>query len=214
MVNAKVYGEAFLTGRTEKIRRLIQGDLENGEFGQTILEQGLIPAMADVGTRFKNNEIYIPEVLAAALVMRAGIDLIKPYLIAATTRSDMRIVIGTVEDDLHDIGKNLVRILFEGAGFEVFDMGVNVKTEDFLTVVKEKKPHVLGMSALLTTTMLHMKSTVDALAGVKLRGQVKVIVGGAPVTEGFANEIGADGYAPDAYSAVEMVKKIVFHHRK
>jgi 5-methyltetrahydrofolate--homocysteine methyltransferase len=165
--------------------------------------------MDQVGIKFKNCEIYIPEVLIAARAMHAGLGVLKPILAKSNAWSAARIVLGTVKGDLHDIGKNLVGIMLEGAGFEVIDIGIDASAEEFLQAAKEQGAKVIGMSALLTTTMMQMKSTVEMVKEAGLKGKVKTIVGGAPVTGEFAPQIGADGYAADAASVVSKIKELL-----
>ncbi|MEW6374692.1 MAG: corrinoid protein, partial [Thermodesulfobacteriota bacterium] len=193
----------------DEVKKLTQDALNNREAAETILKDGLIQAMDRVGVRFKNGEIYIPEVLIAARAMHAGMAVLKPILSKSTTAMAGKVIIGTVKGDLHDIGKNLVIMMLEGGGFEVVDLGIDVSAQKFIEAIKEHKPQVVGMSALLTTTMREMKNTIQAIEWAGLRNQVKTIVGGAPVTEKFAKEIGANGYAPDAASAVDMVKSLL-----
>jgi 5-methyltetrahydrofolate--homocysteine methyltransferase len=162
-----------------------------------------------VGPRFKNGEMFVPEVLMSAKAMSAGLEIVKSVLTEADVPSIGTIVIGTVEGDLHDIGKNLVAMMIESAGFKVVNLGVDKSPREFVLAVKEHNPDILAMSALLTTTMMNMKETIDALKEEGLRDKVKVIVGGAPVSQSFADEIGADGYAPDAASAAELCKNLV-----
>jgi len=201
---------AFLSqGKMDEVKKLTQKALQEGDSPEVILNQGLIPAMEKIGARFKNGDIYIPEVLIAARAMHAGMDVLKPILSKSNTPMAGKIVIGTVKGDLHDIGKNLVIMLLEGGGFEVVDLGVDVSSETFLRAVDQHHPHVVAMSALLTTTLPEMKKTIDTLKQAGLKGRVKTLVGGAPVTEKFAREIGADGYAPDAASAVDKVKQFI-----
>lgn len=205
-------GEKFYTaislGRMDEVKQLTQEALDAGENPESILKEGLLPAMEQIGVKFKNNEIYIPEVLIAARAMHAGMGVLKPILSKSTTRQSVKVVIGTVKGDLHDIGKNLVVMLLEGGGFEVVDIGTDVSADQFIETVKKHRPQVIGMSALLTTTMREMKNTIEALQEAGVRKQVKVIIGGAPVTERFAKEIGADGYAPDAASAVDVARSL------
>lgn len=173
---------------------------------ERILKEGLIAAMTDVGRLFAAGEYYIPEMLIAARAMKAGLDELRPVLVAANVQAVGKIVIGTVQGDLHDIGKNLVGMMMEGAGFEVIDLGVNVPPQKFVSAVLEYKPNLVGLSALLTTTMPNMKMTIEALNAANIRDGIKIIVGGAPVTEQFAREIGADLFAPDAASAASCAK--------
>jgi 5-methyltetrahydrofolate--homocysteine methyltransferase len=180
--------------------------LEAGIPPESVLKDGLIPAMGVVGEKFRNCEIYIPEVLLAARSMHGAMAVLKPLLARSKGTVAGLVVIGTVKGDLHDIGKNLVGMMMEGGGFEVVDLGIDVSVERFVEAVRTHKPAFVAMSALLTTTMKEMKQTILALEKAGLRGQVRVIVGGAPVTERFAKEIGADGFAPDATSVVAMLK--------
>ena len=196
----------LIVGKKEEVRNLTEEALAQGVSPQDIIQGALIPGMSEVGRRFKANEFYVPEVLIAARAMHAALDVLKPLLAESDIQPAGTAVLGTVKGDLHDIGKNLVGMMLEGAGFEVVDLGVDVTPERFIEVVKEQKPQVLGMSALLTTTMPAMKMTIDAVREAGLRGEVKVIIGGAPVTQRYADEIGADGYAPDAATAVDVVK--------
>jgi len=201
--------QSLITGQVSNIKELVRLAIDRGISPQNIVDRGLIPGMDIVGKKFKANEIYIPEVLLAARAMHAGMDVLKPLVVKIGIKHIGKFAIGTVRGDLHDIGKNLVSIMMEGAGFEVIDLGVNVSPEKFVATVKEHSPQILGMSALLTTTMLLMKSTIRALERAKLRHSVKIMVGGAPVTQTYADEIGADGYADDARSAVEKAKELI-----
>jgi 5-methyltetrahydrofolate--homocysteine methyltransferase len=196
-------------GKVDDAKRLTQEALSRGEPAETILKDGFIQAMDRIGVKFKNGEIYIPEVLIAARAMHAGMAILKPILSKSTSTLAAKIIIGTVRGDLHDIGKNLVIMMLEGGGFEVVDLGVDIPMAKFVEAIKQHQPQVVGMSALLTTTMREMKNTIQAIEGAGLRKQVKTMVGGAPVTEKFAKEIGADGYAPDAASAVDLVKSLI-----
>jgi 5-methyltetrahydrofolate--homocysteine methyltransferase len=209
MIDKEKFYVLLSQGKMNEVKKLTQDMLEEGELAEVILNQGLIPAMEQIGARFKNGDIYIPEVLIAARAMHAGMAVLKPILSKSNSPMAGKIVIGTVKGDLHDIGKNLVIMLLEGGGFEVVDLGVDVPSEKFLTAVNEHHPHVVAMSALLTTTLTEMKKTIDALKQAGLKGRVKTLVGGAPVTERFAREIGADGYASDAASAVDKVKQLI-----
>ena len=209
MVDQEKYYQALSAGKMDEVKALTQKALDAGESPDKILKEGLIKAMDRIGVLFKNNEIYIPEVLIAARAMHAGLAVLKPILAKSNASAAAKIVIGTVKGDLHDIGKNLVGMMLEGAGFEVIDAGIDTPAEKFVQVAKEKGAQVIGMSALLTTTMMQMKATVESLQAAGLKGKVKIVVGGAPVTDEFARQIGADGYAPDAASAVSMVKKLL-----
>jgi 5-methyltetrahydrofolate--homocysteine methyltransferase len=174
-----------------------------------ILNNGLVAGMDVIGEKFKNNEVFIPEVLISAKAMKAGMELIKPLLAKANVESKGKVVIGTVKGDLHDIGKRIVAMLLEGAGFEVTDLGVDVSKEKFLEFVEKERADILGMSALLTTTMTYMKEVIEAVENANLKQDVRVIIGGAPITHSYAEEIKADGYAPDAASAIDLVKDLL-----
>jgi len=192
-----------------KAKELTQAAVNEGVAPREILEQGLIAGMNVVGDRFKKNEFYVPEVLIAARAMHAGMDILKPALSKSGVEPVAKVAVGTVKGDLHDIGKNLVVMMLEGAGFEVIDMGVDVEAEKFASAVQESSAKLIGLSALLTTTMPSMKTTIEALQSKGLRDKVKVMVGGAPLTQEYADEIGADGYAPDAASAVDKAKQLL-----
>jgi 5-methyltetrahydrofolate--homocysteine methyltransferase len=195
-------------GKMDEAKRLTQEALDQGESVENILKGGLIQAMERIGVKFKNGEIYIPEVLIAARAMHSAMAVLKPILAKSPGVLTGKVIIGTVKGDLHDIGKNLVSMMMEGGGYEVIDLGTDVSAEKFVEAIKAHRPNVVGMSALLTTTMREMKNTLQAIDAAGLRNQVKAIIGGAPVTERFAKEIGADGYAPDAASAVELAKSL------
>jgi 5-methyltetrahydrofolate--homocysteine methyltransferase len=202
--------DALVAGNANKVKELTEKALADGMSAGQIIKEGLIPGMAVVGERFKKNEIYVPEVLIAARAMQAGLGIVKPLLTEAEAAERLGTVcIGTVKGDLHDIGKNLVAMMLEGAGFEVIDLGVDVAPEKFVEAVKEHNANYVALSALLTTTMVNMKETIQALTDAGLRDSVKVLVGGAPVTQAFADDIGADGYAPDSGTAVDVAKKLI-----
>ncbi|MDZ7374706.1 MAG: corrinoid protein [candidate division KSB1 bacterium] len=201
--------EAIINGKAPIAEELTRRALEEGIEPARVLNEGLIAGMNVVGEKFRNNEFYVPEVLIAARAMKAGMAVLRPRLAETGVKPVAKFVIGTVKGDLHDIGKNLVAMMMEGAGFEVIDLGVDVAPEKFLEVVEKTQPQVVGLSALLTTTMLNMRGVIEALDRAGHRKRVKVIVGGAPVTQSFADEIGADGYAPDAASAVDKVKEML-----
>lgn len=193
-------------GEDEIVTDLVRNALAQGLPPQEILQGGLIAGMDEVGRDFKAGDLFVPEVLIAARAMHAGMSVIRPLLAETGVESTGKYVIGTVKGDLHDIGKNLVKMMLEGAGFETIDLGTDVAPEAFVAAVRDHKPKVLGMSALLTTTMVQMKSVVDALEEAGLRGSVKIMIGGAPVTAAYAQQIGADAYAPDAASAVDVAR--------
>jgi len=209
MVDGEKFYTAISQGKVEDVKKLTQGALDSGQKAEDILKEGLLPAMEQIGLKFKNNEIYIPEVLIAARAMHAGMGILKPILARSSTHQAVKVIIGTVKGDLHDIGKNLVAMMLEGGGFEVIDLGIDVSADKFVEAIKSHHPQVVGMSALLTTTMREMKSILEAIQEAGLRKQVKAMIGGAPVTDRYAKEIGADGYAPDAATAVDIVKSFV-----
>ena len=188
---------------------LTEQALGEGLSPQEILDNGLVSGMDHVGVEFKEGNMFIPEVLLSAKVMHASLDILEPMFAETGTRMVGKVVIGTTQGDLHDIGKNLVGMMMRGAGFEVFDLGTDVAADVFVEAVREKTPDIVGISALLTTTMAGMRDTIEALQEAGLRDQVKVMIGGAPVTRDFAQKIGADGYAPDAPTAVDMAKEFV-----
>ncbi|MBC7259071.1 MAG: corrinoid protein [Chloroflexi bacterium] len=195
-------------GEDEEVAELVQQALDSGLTPKEILQDGLIAGMDQVGKDFKAGDLFVPEVLIAARAMHAGMNVLRPLLSASDSPTVGKYVIGTVKGDLHDIGKNLVKMMLEGAGFETVDLGTDVAPEAFVQAVQEHKPRIVGMSALLTTTMVNMKSTIDALQEAGLRDSVKIMVGGAPVTAAFAQQIGADAYAPDAATAVDVARKL------
>ncbi len=200
---------ALYNGEAEKVAELTRKALDEGIPPEEILNKGLIAGMDKVGKDFRDGILFVPEVLVAAYAMKAGMEILRP-LLAETGASGLgTFVIGTVKGDLHDIGKNMVAMMMEGAGFKVVDLGVDTPTEKFVEAVKNYNPHILGMSALLTTTMVEMRKVIKALEEAGLREKVKVMVGGAPVTQEFAEEIGADGYAPNASLAVEKAKALL-----
>jgi len=196
--------QSILDGNLEDCQDAVQQAMDTGLSADDILKKGLVPAMAEVGRLFEDGEYFVPEMLIAARAMQGGLDLLKPLLISEQVEPVGKVVIGTVKGDLHDIGKNLVSIMMEGAGFEIVDLGTDVPLEKFVNEVKEKKANILAMSALLTTTMTTMPAVIQALQEAGIRDSVKVMVGGAPVTQEFANQIGADGYAPDASQAARL----------
>lgn len=197
-----------IDGQAPAVEAGVKAALAEGIPASKILSDGLIAAMDEVGKRFEEGDFFVPEMLIAARAMQAGLKHLKPYLAEADAKSAGKIAIGTVKGDLHDIGKNLVAMMLEGAGFEVKDLGVDVSPEAFVQAAKEGA-QVLGMSALLTTTMSNMQKTVEALKAAGIREQVKVVIGGAPVTEDYAAKIGADAYAPDASSATRAVRQLL-----
>ena len=207
MADLKALADAVINGDQNTAVEITNAALEAGTAPKDVLEDGLIAGMDVVGARFKKNEIYIPEVLIAARAMKMAMEILEPELVKAGVEPVAKFVVGTVQGDLHDIGKNLVAMMLKGAGFEVIDLGVDVGPEEFVEQVKAGNVQLVGMSALLTTTMPGMEKTVKALkeAGVS----AKIMIGGAPVTQDYADRIGADGYAADAASAVDMAKSLV-----
>ncbi|MGQ9682692.1 MAG: corrinoid protein [Anaerolineae bacterium] len=209
MVDLKQIYEYTVNGNAAKVKELTQQALDEGVPPGEIVTKYLIPAMGEVGDRFERNEFYVPELLIAARAMQGALSLIKPLLSESDIQSAGKVAIGTVKGDLHDIGKNLVAMMLQGAGFEIVDLGVDVAPDKFVQAVKDSGAQVVALSALLTTTMPAMKTTIEALKAAGLRDKVKVIIGGAPVTQRYADEIGADGYAPDANSAVRKTKELL-----
>jgi 5-methyltetrahydrofolate--homocysteine methyltransferase len=200
---------AVLDGNAKGAQAGVQAALDAGIPADTILKDSLIAAMTEVGRLFEENEYFVPEMLVSARAMQSGLAILKPHLAAGGATPAGKVVIGTVKGDLHDIGKNLVGMMLEGAGFEIIDLGSDVTPEKFVQAVKDHNPQVIGMSALLTTTMPSMSSTIKALQEAGVREQVRVMIGGAPVTDEFAKRVGADGYSPDASSAVRLAKALI-----
>jgi len=209
MEDLKKLYDAILTGNLKSAKEITQQALAAGADPQAMVQQYMIPAMDEVGRRYEANEYFVPELLISARAMKASLEFIRPLLIASGAEPAGRVVIGTVKGDLHDIGKNLVAAMLEGAGFEVIDLGVDVSPEKFITALNEKKAGLVAMSALLTTTMNSMKTTVEAMKAAGVRNNVKIMIGGAPVTEKYAEEIGADGYSTNANGAVALARKLV-----
>lgn len=202
--------KAVIEGETETAEKLTREALKQGIPARRIYQEALIPSMEIVGKKMQSGEYYIPEVLLSADVMKAATEILKPMLAkSGGVRATGKVVMGTVAGDLHDIGKNLVIIMLEGAGFEVHDIGVDNSPEKFIAAVEEVNPDIVALSALLSITMLNMKSVIDSLDKAGFRRSVKVMVGGAPLSQGFADEIGADGYARDAGGAVEVAKTLM-----
>jgi len=200
--------ESVLTGDSSQVESSVAEALREGLSADWIMNKGLVAAMAEVGARFERQEFYVPEMLVAARAMQSGLAIIKPGLIEGGVAAVGKVVLGTVKGDLHDIGKSLVGMMLEGAGFEVTDLGTDVPPARFAEAVREHGAQLVGLSALLTTTMQNMRSTIEALEDLGVRDQVRVMVGGAPVTEAFSKEIGADGYGPDASRAVSLAKAL------
>lgn len=201
--------ENVMAGQAAKVGELTQAALDGGMTLGEILDKGLISAMAELGERFQKQEIFVPQLLFAARAMKAGMEVLEPLLLAAKVEPTGKLVLGTVKGDVHDIGKNLVGIMLKGAGFQINDLGVDVPPEKFVDAAKEAGITMVCMSALLGTSMPLLKTTIDALAAAGLKSKVKTMVGGAIVTQRYANEIGADGYAPNASAAVDKAKELL-----
>jgi len=201
--------EKLYEGDDDAVAELTQKALDEGLAPEDVLANGLIAGMDQVGIDFKAGDLFVPEVLIAARAMHAGMDILRPLLVDSDIISAGKVAMGTVKGDLHDIGKNLVGMMLEGGGFDIIDMGTDISPDEFIEIVKAEQPDIIGMSALLTTTMPSMRLTIEALAEAGLRENVKVIIGGAPVTKAFSEEIGADGYAPDAASAVDLARSLL-----
>lgn len=200
---------SVIEGDGDKVGELTRQALDQGVEVKTILNNGLIVAMDVVGQRFESGELFIPEMLIAGEAMARGLNILRPLFKESGVKPQGTVVIGTVEGDRHSIGKSLVAMMMEGAGFKVIDLGVDVNPEQFVKSVKEEEAQLVGMSALLTTTMPSMKATIEALKGAGLKDRVKTLIGGAPVTQDYADKIGADGYAPDAATAVNKAKEVL-----
>ena len=200
---------AILEGDVAATQAGVQAALDAGLEPGIILADGMIAAMKEVGRLFEEGEYFVPEMLIAARAMQAGMHLLKPRLLSSDVKSAGKVAIGTIKGDLHDIGKNLVALMLEGAGFEIIDLGVDVAPEKFVEAISTGGADIVAFSALLTTTMSNMKNTIDAIQQAGLRNKVKIIIGGAPVTQAYADQIGADGFAPDASRAVSLAQSLV-----
>ncbi len=209
MISCDALSRGVIEGDVSTVESEVNRILNEGAKPQDIMAQGLIGGMGVVGERFKDGDMFLPEVLMSAKAMRQGLDIVRPLLAESGQGSQGKVVIGTVEGDIHDIGKTIVSLLLQGNGFEVIDLGVDLKAEVFIQAVEDYNPNILGMSAMLTTTMIKMGEVIDLLKERGLREKLRIIVGGAPVSEEFAESIGADGYAMEAGSAVESVKRLV-----
>jgi 5-methyltetrahydrofolate--homocysteine methyltransferase len=196
------------SGDIEAVAELVQDALDTGMAPGEVLSNALLSGMDEVGRDFKEGVLFVPEVMFAARAMKAGMDVLKPFLADSEIAGSGKCVLGTVQGDLHDIGKNLVTMMLDGGGFEAIDLGIDLAPSTFVDAVREHNPDLVGMSALLTTTMTQMKATIDALEEAGLRDSVKIMIGGAPVTAAFAEQIGADAYAPDAATAVELAREL------
>jgi 5-methyltetrahydrofolate--homocysteine methyltransferase len=208
MADLSAISENVVSGKADKVQELVKEALDEGVDALTILNDGLVKGMDVIGEKFKNYEVYLPGLIVAARAMKTGLVILKPSLSTSEAKSSVKIAIGTVQGDTHDIGKNIVSAMLEGAGFQVKDLGFDVSPEKFVSEIKEGGAQVVGMSALVTTNMLSMKDTIEAIVEAGVRDKVKVIIGGAPVTQEYADRIGADGYSEDAVSAVELVRKL------
>jgi corrinoid protein of di/trimethylamine methyltransferase len=209
MTNLQALHDAVLNGDAKNAKAITEAALADGVEPLKLIQEYMMPAMAEVGRRFECNEYFVPELLLAARAMKGALELIRPLLTASGAQPAGRVALGTVKGDMHDIGKNLVAAMLEGGGYEIIDLGVNVTPEQFIAAVKEKGANIVAMSALLTTTMPSMKTTVDALKQAGVREKVKILVGGAPVTQKYADEIGADGFSESAAGAVAAARKAV-----
>jgi corrinoid protein of di/trimethylamine methyltransferase len=207
MQDLKQLHDAVISGDAKLAREITEQALQQGTEPLKLVNEYMVPAMDEVGRRFECNEYFVPELLLSARAMKAALELVRPLLAAAGAKPVARVVIGTVKGDLHDIGKNLVAAMLEGGGFEVIDLGVNVTPEKFITAARDKDAQIIAMSALLTTTMPAMKTTIEEISKAGLRDKVKVLIGGAPITQKYAEEIGADGYSDNAPAAVALAKR-------
>ena len=209
MADLATLAQCIIDGDNKRAGELAQQALDQGTSPLDVLNQGLQAGMTEIGRRFREGECFVPEVLLAARAMHAGLDVLRPQLTSTGVPTAGRVVIGTVAGDLHDIGKNLVKMMLEGTGFEVIDLGVDVSTQGFVEAVGKHSPDILGLSALITTTLPAMEQTIKALEEAKVRDRVKLIVGGAPVTREYASRIGADAYGADAGDAVDVCKALM-----
>ena len=208
MASYEDLAQCVINGDREKVTEITKSLIDEGKDPLEIINKGLIGGMSVVGARFKNDEMFVPEVLMSAKTMGLGMELVKPLIADQGIPTAGKVLLGTVQGDLHDIGKNLVGMMLESAGFSVIDLGIDIKPDKFAAAIKEENPDILAMSALLTTTMMHMKDTIDLLKEQGVRDSIKVIIGGAPISQEFADEIGADGFAPDAASATDLCKEL------
>jgi corrinoid protein of di/trimethylamine methyltransferase len=209
MQDLKLLHDAVLNGDVKTAKVVTEQAIRDGVEPMKLIQDYMMPAMGEVGRLFESSEYFVPELLLSARAMKGALELLRPLLVQGGAQPTGRVVVGTVKGDLHDIGKNLVAAMLEGGGFEVMDIGVNVTPDQFVNAVKQKKPHILALSALLTTTMAAMKDTIEALKKAGVRDQVKVLVGGAPITQRFADEIGADGYGETAAGVASLAKRVM-----
>ncbi|MCE5324521.1 corrinoid protein [bacterium] len=208
MADMEALAQAIINGKAPDAKEITENALAEGMNPGDILNNGLVAGMNVVGAKFKNNEFYVPEVLIAARAMKMAMEVLRPKLASSGVEAKGKVAIGTVSGDLHDIGKNLVAMMLEGAGFEIVDLGVDVKPQTFVQAIKDGAD-LVALSALLTTTMPAMKETIEAMKNEGVRDRISVMIGGAPVTQNYADEINADGYAPDAASAVDKAKELL-----
>ena len=201
--------DEVVKGKADGVKELVNKAISDGISAEDILNNGLVAGMNIVGEKFKNNEFFIPEVLVSARAMTAGLGILNPLLAEANVKAKGKVVIGTVKGDLHDIGKNIVGMMLQGAGYEIVDLGADVPKEKFIESVEKEDAQLVGMSALLTTTMIYMQEVIQGLKDAGLRDKVRVIIGGAPVTQAYADKIEADGYAPDAASAIDLAESLL-----
>ena len=209
MVIYEQIADEVLKGQADAVKELVNQAISEKISAEDVLNYGLVAGMDVVSKKFKNNEFFIPEVLVSARAMTAGLNILNPLLAEANVKPKGKVIIGTVKGDLHDIGKNIVGMMLQGAGYEIVDLGADVPMEKFIEFTQKEDANVVGMSALLTTTMIYMKEVIQGLKDAGLRDKVKVIIGGAPVTQAYADQIEADGYAPDAASAIDLAKDLL-----
>ena len=209
MADYEGMGKAILEGDEDRVAELVEAAIKEGVSPEQVLNEGLLKGMNVVGDLFKRDELFVPEVILSAKSMKRGTAILQPLMAGNKQETDKVVLLGTVKGDIHDIGKNLVKTLMEGAGFTVTDLGIDIPSETFIEKAREIKPHIVAMSALLTTTMVHMKDVIDGLKEAGLRDQIKIIIGGAPITRAFAAEIGADGTAPDAVTAADLARELL-----
>jgi corrinoid protein of di/trimethylamine methyltransferase len=209
MADLNAISEALQKGKANEVKQMVQAAIDEGVTARQVLEEGMMAGMDVIGRKFKNNEIYVPEVLIAARAMNSGIEILRPLLISEKVKPRGTVVIGTVKGDLHDIGKNLVKMMMEGKGFNVIDLGTDVSVDAFVAAANEHQADIIACSALLTTTMTEMKKVVEAMDQAGVHERVKIMIGGAPVTQQYCESIGADAYTPDAASAAEKAAELV-----
>ncbi len=209
MADYEGMGKAILEGDEDRVAELVEAAIKEGVSPEQVLNEGLLKGMSVVGDLFKRDELFVPEVIFSAKAMKRGTAILQPLMAEDKQQTDKVVLLGTVKGDIHDIGKNLVKTLMEGAGFTVTDLGIDIPSETFIEKAREIKPHIVAMSALLTTTMVHMKDVIDGLKEAGLRDQIQIIIGGAPITRAFAAEIGADGTAPDAVTAADLARELL-----